>query len=88
MASSPMLLDLHEVTFTDPAGLHALLPTRIQADRQGAAGYLLRPFDQVARLLDITGCDQVLPLDMDVPLPRLARWNCRVHRTANPGRSP
>ncbi|MER6302038.1 STAS domain-containing protein [Kitasatospora sp. NPDC001539] len=66
----PMLLiDLHEVTFMDSAGLNALLLARIQARRQGTVIHLVHPSQQVARLLDITGCDQVFPVDPDVPSP-------------------
>lgn len=70
----PMLLiDLHEVTFMDSAGLNALLLARIQAHRQGTVIHLARPSHQVARLLDITGCDQAFPIDPDAPSPRPAR---------------
>ncbi|MFF9646707.1 STAS domain-containing protein [Kitasatospora aureofaciens] len=54
-------------------GLNALLPARIQAARQGTVVHLARPSDQVARLLELTGCDQVFPVDLDVPPPRSAR---------------
>ncbi|WP_405000773.1 STAS domain-containing protein [Kitasatospora cathayae] len=56
-----LLLDLSAVTFMDSAALNALLLARIQARRQGTVVHLARPSHQVARLLDITGCDQVLP---------------------------
>ncbi|MEU6973046.1 STAS domain-containing protein [Kitasatospora aureofaciens] len=68
-----LLLDLHEVTFIDSAGLNALLLTRIQADRQGTVVHLAKPSERVARLLEITGADQVFPVDPDVPAPRPPR---------------
>ncbi|MFJ9777778.1 STAS domain-containing protein [Kitasatospora sp. NPDC101157] len=68
-----LLLDLHEVTFIDSAGLNALLLTRIQADRQGTVVHLAQPSERVARLLEITGADRVFPVDPDLPAPRPSR---------------
>ncbi|MER6400834.1 STAS domain-containing protein [Kitasatospora sp. NPDC001603] len=64
----PMLLvDLGAVTFMDSAGLNALLIARIEAARQGTVVRLARPSHAVARMLEITGADQVFPIEQDVP---------------------
>ncbi|WP_043478046.1 STAS domain-containing protein [Kitasatospora sp. MBT66] len=70
----PMLLvDLGGVTFMDSTGLNALLLARIEAARAGTTVHLARPSHIVARLLEITGTDQVFPIDPDVPAARSAR---------------
>ncbi|MFD8706706.1 STAS domain-containing protein [Kitasatospora sp. NPDC059648] len=64
-----MMPDLHDVTVLDSVGLNALLLAQSQAACQGhrRVVQLAPPSDQVARLLEITGCDRVFPVDLGVP---------------------
>ncbi|MFD0260075.1 STAS domain-containing protein [Kitasatospora indigofera] len=62
-----LVVDLAGVTFCDSSGLNALLQARIDAQGQGSVLRLARPTPAVARLLEITGADQVFPVDPDVP---------------------
>ncbi|MFC9331731.1 STAS domain-containing protein [Kitasatospora sp. NPDC057015] len=62
-----LVVDLADVTFCDSTGLNALLQARIDAEGQGTVIHLARPASAVARLLEITGADQVFPIDPDVP---------------------
>ena len=62
-----LVVDLARVTFCDSTGLNALLRARTEAEHQGVTFHLARPTDIVARLLEITGTDQVLSIDQDVP---------------------
>ncbi|MFC8452574.1 STAS domain-containing protein [Kitasatospora sp. NPDC057223] len=78
----PMLvIDLGAVTFCDSIGLNTLLRARTDAARQGTALHLTRPAHIVARMLEITGTDQVFTIDQDVPASRTAP-------PARPGGSP
>lgn len=70
----PMLLvDLGAVTFMDSSGLNVLLLAQIEAARAGTTIHLARATGAVARVLEITGADQVFPVDPDVPGSRTER---------------
>ncbi|WP_255369498.1 STAS domain-containing protein [Kitasatospora sp. MBT63] len=58
-----LVIDLGAVTFCDSAGLNVLLRGRIEAERLGAAVHLARPTANVARLLQLTGTDQLFPVE-------------------------
>ncbi|GAA4838195.1 hypothetical protein GCM10023235_11680 [Kitasatospora terrestris] len=62
-----MLVDLHDVNSTDSAGLNALLVARREGARTGTALRLARLSHSVARTLQITGADQALAVQPDVP---------------------
>ncbi|MFC9331866.1 STAS domain-containing protein [Kitasatospora sp. NPDC057015] len=64
-----LVVDLAGVTFCDSTGLSTLLQSRIYAERQRTAVHLARPTHIVARVLEITGADQVFPIDSEVPAP-------------------
>ncbi|MFF1868788.1 STAS domain-containing protein [Kitasatospora herbaricolor] len=66
-APQVLVVDLAGVTFCDSAGLNTLLQARRNAERQDMVLRLARPSDIVTRLLEMTGVDQVFPVDSDVP---------------------
>ncbi|MFJ1709536.1 STAS domain-containing protein [Kitasatospora sp. NPDC088346] len=45
----------------------ALLQARTEAERQGVTLHLAHPTHPVARVLEITGADQVFPVDQEDP---------------------
>ncbi|MCX5215299.1 STAS domain-containing protein [Kitasatospora sp. NBC_00240] len=59
-----LVIGLEGVTFCDSSGLNGLLKGRIEAERQGVTIHLGRPAPTVARVLQITGADQVFPVDL------------------------
>ncbi|MFC8454108.1 STAS domain-containing protein [Kitasatospora sp. NPDC057223] len=65
-----LVVDLGAVTFCDSIGLNALLRARADAIQQGTALHLTRPTHIVARMLEITGTDQVFTIDQHVPAAR------------------
>ncbi|MFD0264889.1 STAS domain-containing protein [Kitasatospora indigofera] len=71
MAARPapqiLVVDLAGVTFCDSAGLNTLLQARREAERQDTVIRLARPSDIVTRLLEMTGVDQLFPVDRVVP---------------------
>ena len=71
-APAVLVIDLGAVTFCDSTGLGTLLRARDDAAHQGAALHLAHPTRIVARLLEITGADQVFTIDPDLPAPRPA----------------
>ncbi|MBV6702964.1 STAS domain-containing protein [Kitasatospora aureofaciens] len=82
-----LLLDLHEVTFMDSAGLNALLLARIQAHRQGTVVHLARPSERVAGCWRSPGPTGCFPSIRTYPRPgRLVETTGRTERGA-PGRS-
>ncbi|GHH81982.1 anti-sigma factor antagonist [Kitasatospora indigofera] len=66
-APAMLVVDLAGITFCDSSGLNTLLQARLDAERQDTAFHLARPTDIVARVLEITGTDQVFPVDQVVP---------------------
>ncbi|GHH82081.1 anti-sigma factor antagonist [Kitasatospora indigofera] len=66
-APPKLVIDLGGLTFCDSTGLNALLQARIDAERQGTVVHLARPTPAVARVLEITGADQVFPVDPGPP---------------------
>ena len=62
-----LLVDLAAVTFMDSSGLSALLHARRDAERTGAVVRLARLPHRVARILEITGADQVFAAAPDIP---------------------
>ncbi|MFF1875082.1 STAS domain-containing protein [Kitasatospora herbaricolor] len=65
--SPRLVLDLAGLTFCDSTGLNVLLQARTDAERQGTVVHLARPTPAVARVLEITGADQLFPVDPDLP---------------------
>ncbi|MFE3113410.1 STAS domain-containing protein [Kitasatospora indigofera] len=63
-ASPKLVIDLAAVTFCDSAGIDALLLARTETDRQGVTLHLGHPTHAVARVLEITGADQLIPVDL------------------------
>ena len=54
-------VDLGEVKFCDSSGLGALLDIRRAAEKLGATLVLRAPSAGVARVLDVSGIDELLP---------------------------
>ncbi|WP_373311342.1 STAS domain-containing protein [Kitasatospora indigofera] len=83
-APAMLVVDLRAVTFCDSSGLNALLQARLDAERQDTPVHLARPTDNVARVLEMTGVDRVLPVDQVVSAPRAAH----PHRLTRRHRPP
>ncbi|MCX5215830.1 STAS domain-containing protein [Kitasatospora sp. NBC_00240] len=62
-ASPKLVIDLAAVTFCDSTGIDALLLARTEAGRQGVTLHLAHPTHAVARVLEITGTDRMIPVD-------------------------
>lgn len=62
------VLDLSQVTFCDSSALNAMLLAHRQAQRTGTQLRLASPGGIVARMLELTGADQVFPVDRRPPL--------------------
>ena len=56
----PVLLDMEHVTFMDSSGLSALIAASGVADGLFSSVQIMRPSDQVRRVLSLTGLDKVL----------------------------
>ena len=67
-----LVVDLAGVTFCDCTGVNILLQARIDAERRGTALHLARPTRIVARILEVTGTDQVIPVDRGDPAAALS----------------
>lgn len=61
-----LVLDLSRLDFCDSTGLNALLHLRLDAQGRGVPVHLAAVTDRVARLLEITGVDQVFPVHPSV----------------------
>ncbi len=61
------VLDLSGVTFCDSTGLNAMLLARREAQHAGTVLHLAAPSGTVARVLELTGVDQVFPIDRTSP---------------------
>ncbi|MFE3109709.1 STAS domain-containing protein [Kitasatospora indigofera] len=66
-APAVVVVDLAGLTFFDSSGLNTLVQARRDAECQDTVVHLARPSDIVARVLEITGVDQIFPVDKDVP---------------------
>ncbi|WP_371483312.1 STAS domain-containing protein [Kitasatospora sp. NBC_00315] len=62
------VLDLSGVTFCDSSGLNAILLAQRRARHAGTQLRLASPGTVVARMLAMTGVDQVFPIDRHAPL--------------------
>jgi anti-anti-sigma factor len=61
-----LVLDLSRLDFCDSTGLNALLRLRLDAQGRGVPVHLAAVTDRVARVLEITGADQVFPVHPSV----------------------
>ncbi|MEU9253819.1 STAS domain-containing protein [Streptomyces sp. NPDC048270] len=57
-----VVLDLTELTFCDSSGLNAFLQARLAAQENGRRLSLHAPNQQVAKLLALTGANQLFPI--------------------------
>lgn len=57
-----LILDLSELTFMDSAGMQVLLGIRTVLTVRGGTLALVSPQPVVARILELTGADQVIPI--------------------------
>ncbi len=64
--ASALILDLSRLDFCDSVGLNTLLRLRLDAEGRGIPVHLAMVTDQVARLLEITGANQVFPIHLSV----------------------
>lgn len=62
-----LLFDLTDVTFLDSSGLNALIRANRSTSEAGGAVHLVAPQEAVARVLRLTGVDQVLAVHPDLP---------------------
>lgn len=60
--STMVRLDMSEVTFVDSAGLRGLLKAQAYLEGRGCGLELLRPNDQLRRIIDITGLADVVAI--------------------------
>lgn len=59
-ATGRLVLDAEDITFVDSAGLRLILQTQMTATERGVDFVLGRPSDNVVRLLELTGLDDVI----------------------------
>jgi anti-sigma B factor antagonist len=61
-SSGPFVVDLGGVDFLDSTGLHCLVRARALLGREDRALAILRPRDNVRRVLAIAGIDELVPV--------------------------
>jgi anti-anti-sigma factor len=66
-ASTVVRLDMSEVTFVDSAGLRGLLKALAYLEGRGSRLELLRPNDQLRRIIEITGLGDVVTVFSERP---------------------
>jgi anti-anti-sigma factor len=66
-APGSIVIDLHDVTLLDAAGLRVFLDAARRAERQGRRFAVARPDDETARVLRITGLDQSIDVLAQLP---------------------
>ena len=59
-AANTLTLDAERVTFVDSAGLRLVLQAKMTASSRGVDFVLARPSDNVVRLLELTGLDDLI----------------------------
>ena len=59
-AANTLTLDAERVTFVDSAGLRLVLQAQMTASSRGVDFVLARPSDNVVRLLELTGLDDLI----------------------------
>lgn len=59
-AVGAVILDAEKVTFVDSAGLRLVLQTQMTASSRDLTFVLARPSDNVVRLLELTGLDDLI----------------------------
>ncbi len=59
-AANTVTLDAERVTFVDSAGLRLVLQAQMTASSRGVDFVLARPSDNVVRLLELTGLDDLI----------------------------
>jgi anti-anti-sigma factor len=57
---SRLALDVEQLEFCDSSGLKAMLQLRREADERGVRFHLCAPGEQMRRLLELTGADEVI----------------------------
>jgi anti-sigma B factor antagonist len=57
-----LIIDLSGLRFMDSSALHAILSANRTMDRQGCVLALASPRDPVARMLQLTAADRLLPV--------------------------
>ena len=62
-----IILDLHDVTLLDAAGLRVFLDAARRAERQGRRFAVARPDAETARVLRLTGLDQSIDVLSQLP---------------------
>lgn len=70
--SHRVVLDLHELTFCDSAGLSALVRIRKRVEQVDGALILTRPAPIVKSVLDLTGMGELIPIYSTVDQGRAA----------------
>ena len=85
-----LILDLSGLTFMDSTGMQVLLSIRTVLTVRGGTLALVSPQPVVARILELTGADQVIPIFDSLRDAQTADWarlpGCRL--TAGFGRAP
>jgi anti-anti-sigma factor len=61
-SSGPFVIDLSGVDFLDSTGIHCLVRARALLGREERALAILRPRDNVRRVLAIAGIDELVPV--------------------------
>jgi anti-anti-sigma factor len=61
-SSGPFVIDLGAVDFLDSTGIHCLVRARALLGREDRALAILRPRDNVRRVLALTGIDELVPV--------------------------
>jgi anti-anti-sigma factor len=61
-SSGPFVVDLGGVDFLDSTGIHCLVRARALLGREDRALALLRPRDNVRRVLALAGIDELVPV--------------------------
>jgi anti-anti-sigma factor len=66
-APGSIILDLHDVTLLDAAGLRVFLDSARRAEREGRRFAIARPDAETARVLRLTGLDQSIDVLSELP---------------------
>jgi anti-anti-sigma factor len=61
-SSGPFVIDLGGVDFVDSTGIHCLVRARALLGREDRTLAILRPRDNVRRVLALTGIDELVPV--------------------------
>lgn len=86
-----LILDLSELGFMDSAGMQVLMSTHALLNIRDGALTLVSPQPVVARILELTGADQLIPVydslgDVQDAGLSAGRWRAAMRRRAQSGR--